>query len=184
MLGEIPVPLSIEYGKVVKEDNWVKCLEIIEIGGEFNDQEGNFMRMIYYAERVLEQNLSHICEIGGGVGQFYAVLRALGYRGKYYIYDLEEVKRFQRKYLDEVTRRTGLETSLEFGRFDYCVSFYAYGEFDDDLKAWYTAKVITKTPHGLIIFNPHSGSSSEIPFECKVEDEYPLTSPGNKMLTW
>lgn len=145
---------------------------------------GGLLRMVYYAQKVLKQNPGHICEIGGGVGQFYAVLRALGYNGKYYIYDLPEVQDFQRKYLDEVTKLTGLNTELKKGGFDFCVSFYAYGEFDDELKSYYEREVITKCPHGFIVFNPHSGASDKINFECKVEPEVPETSPGNKILIW
>jgi hypothetical protein len=158
-----------------------RILKIASLGGEFL---GNTWRMVYYAQKVLKANPSHICEIGGGVGQMYAVLRALGYEGKYFIFDLPEVKEFQRKYLDEVTKRTGLNTDLEYGDFDFCYSGYAWGEFDEETKEWYRLEIIKETPHGLIIFNPHSGASKEIGFDCRVEDEYPLTSPGNKLLTW
>jgi hypothetical protein len=158
-----------------------RILKIASLGGEFL---GNTWRMVYYAQKVLKANPSHICEIGGGVGQMYAVLRALGYEGKYFIFDLPEVKEFQRKYLDEVTKRTGLNTDLEYGDFDFCYSGYAWGEFDEETKEWYRREIIKETPHGLIIFNPHSGASKEIGFDCRVEDEYPLTSPGNKLLTW
>lgn len=154
---------------------------IITLGGYFS---GNVWRMEYYANKVLSQNPTSICEIGGGVGQFYAVLRALGYKGKYFIFDLQEVKEFQRKYLDRVTKLTGLDTSLEYTDFDYCVSMYALGEFDDELKNWYIENVVKKCPHGLIVWNPHSGASDKITFDCKTEPEYPLTSPGNKLLTW
>lgn len=140
-------------------------------------------RMCHYAQRILQDSPSHICEIGGGVGQFYAILRALGYKGKYYIFDLPEVQRFQGRYLAEVEKRTGLDTIQSFGEFDYCVSFYAYGEFTDEVKKRYLP-LIKSCPHGFMIYNPHSGASSEVPFPCAITDEYPLTSPGNKQLVW
>jgi hypothetical protein len=181
MLGEVN---AFDYYPIlgaVNEPTWEKLFQIQTLGGDF---KGIIARMIYYGQQVLKSNPSHICEIGGGVGQMYAVLRALGYDGKYFIFDLVEVKEFQRKYLDEVTKRTGLNTDLEYGDFDFCYSAYAYGEFDDETKEWYRREIIKETPHGLIIFNPHSGASKEIGFDCKVEDEYPITSPNNKMLTW
>ena len=109
----------------------------------------------------------------------------MGYKGSYYIYDLPGVKEFQRKYLNRVTELTGLNTDLgNLHAYQYCVSFYALGEFDDELKRHYIEGVVKNCKHGLIIWNPHSGASEEIGFECKVEDEFPLTSPNNKMLTW
>jgi hypothetical protein len=181
MLGEVDGPLfSIETeGVTVGESKFLYTIS--QIGGDFY---GNIWRMIYYGQKVLESNPSHICEIGGGVGQMYAVLRALGYEGKYFIFDLVEVKEFQRKYLDEVTKRTGLNTDLEYGDFDFCYSAYSIGEMDDETKDWYIENVVKKTPHGLVIWNAHSGASDNITFNCMVEPEYPLTAPNNKVCTW
>ena len=181
MLGEVNVRLFWDLYDYIPP-NQMDIINVIHpIGGNFGDI---IHRMVYYAQKVLKENPTSIVEIGGGVGQFYAVLRALGYKGKYFIYDLPEVKEFQRKYLDRVTELTGLNTDLKFTDFDYCVSFYCLGELDDETKSWYVENVVKKCPHGMMVFNPHSGASSEIPFPCKVEDEYPLTNPGNKQLTW
>lgn len=143
-------------------------------------------RMAYYADSVLARNPKSIVEIGGGVGQFYAVLRALGYMGRYFIFDLPDVKQFQAAYLSEVERQTGL--ALPFYQYpksyDFCVSFYALGEFDDELKSWYIDHVVTKCPHGFVVWNPHSGASAEVNFPCRITDEYPLLKSGNKQLEW
>ena len=184
MLGQMGVGKTIQFMRQVDEKIFFKIFDLIDIGCDFNDYEGNFIRMAYYAEKVLRNNPTSIVEIGGGVGQFYAVLRALGYKGKYFIYDLPEVKEFQRKYLDRVTELTGLNTDLEFTNFDYCVSFYALGELDDETKEWYVESVVKQTPHGMIVWNPHSNASKEINFPCKIEPEYPLTHPDNKFCVW
>jgi len=182
MLGEIawplPAPSNVDLDLLVRIDN---------IGrSESSKISGTALRMIHCAQIVLERNPSSIVEIGGGVGQFYATLRALGYEGRYYIFDLEEVKEFQAAYLLEVETQTGL--SLPYfqypASYDFCVSFYALGEFDDDTKAWYIEHVVRKCPHGFVIWNPHSGASDVIDFPCTVIDEYPLLSPGNKQLEW
>ena len=146
---------------------------------------GAGLRMLYYARKVMERDFSSIVEIGGGVGQFYATLRAIGYRGDYMIMDLPEVFDFQIKYLDEVTRQTGLRLPL-FPRMNYeaCVSFFALGEFDDDLKEKYIGNVVNKCPSGFIIWNPHSGASREITFPCRISDQYPQEHPDCRQLEW
>jgi len=180
---EFPLPtikgLSVEtVDLLVKIDN-------IGYAENFPVISGDCSRMIYYARQILEKNPPSIVEIGGGVGQFYAVLRALGYRGKYCIIDLSAVERFQQLYLNEVSKQTGLIFPMEL-RFDFCVSFYALGEFDDDLKHRYIQNIVRKCPHGFIIWNPHSGASTAInfPFEHVVRDEYPLLAEGNKQIEW
>lgn len=134
---------------------------------------GAFMRMLYYAQEILKTGATSIVEIGGGVGQFYAILRALGYKGLYHIYDLPEVKDFQDKYLKEASRRTRLYLNQDIlPKADLCVSFHAFGEFDDDLKKKYVKEVIRFCSHGYIAWNPHSGASDDLsifPFEVKVE---------------
>lgn len=182
MLGNIDDGEYVEFIKDIGKEQFVLTAKINEIGGAYL---GGWYRFIYYAKKVLQDNPTAIVEIGGGVGQFYAVLRALGYKGSYFIYDLPEVKEFQRKYLDRVTELTGLNTDLgNLHAYQYCVSFYALGEFDDELKRRYIEGVVKNCKHGLIIWNPHSGASEEIGFDCKIEDEFPLTSLNNKMLTW
>ena len=148
---------------------------------------GDGSRMIYYAKQILKRNPPTIAEIGGGVGQFYATLRALGWKGKYWIFDIEEVRQFQHMYLSAISVMTGLE--LEQDNFEvntFCVSFYALGEFDDELKQWYIDNVVSKCPHGFVIWNPHSGASSEIDFgrPVTITDEYPLLAEGNKQIEW
>jgi hypothetical protein len=163
------------------QDFWTNPMVQRMLGADF---VFNLVRDIKYARRILAHNPKAICEIGGGIGQFYAVMRALGYEGDYYIYDLPAVKEFQRKYLNEITRRTGLNTDLTHTDFDFCLSFYALGEFDDETKASYIENVVKKCPHGFIIWNPHSGANEEINFDCNIEPEIPQTGEKNKILTW
>ncbi len=179
MLGEIqwPGPLTgnIDLELLARIDNIGRSVP--------REISGTCWRMIYYAGLVLDRNPKSIVEIGGGVGQFYAILRALGYTRDYYIFDLQEVKEFQAAYLRQVEGQTGLSLSQRL-QFDFCVSFYALGEFDDELKDWYIESVVKKCAHGFVVWNPHSGASDVINFACTVTDEYPLLSPGNKQLEW
>jgi len=182
MLGEIqwplPIPQDIDLELLTRIDNIGRSRP--------SGISGTAARMIHYAQKVLERNPRFIVEIGGGVGQFYATLCALGYTGRYFIFDLEGVKAFQDSYLSEVERQTGvlLPRFQNPQAYEFCVSFYALGEFDDATKAWYVEHVVRKCPHGFVIWNPHSGASDMIDFPCRVTDESPLLHPGNKQLEW
>lgn len=166
MLSEIDP--SDYWVEDVLHKHWDLLLDIQSIGYPEPQEKlsGAFIRMIYWALKTLEKNPESICEIGGGVGEFYAILRALGYDGLYYIYDLERVKEFQIKFLNEAERLTGLSLPIGLNTCNFstsfCVSFYALGEFDDLLKQWYIETVVNRCEHGLIVWNPHSGASKEI----------------------
>lgn len=185
MLGEIdPLKYIDEIGQYPLEIlDLIKTID--NIGRKPGSVSGTGLRMLYYAEKVLKIGASSIVEIGGGAGEFYALLRAIGYGGDYMIMDLPRVMEFQRRYLTEVARQTGLNLDLVFlDKYDACVSFYALGEFDDEVKEYYVREVVNKCAHGFIVWNPHSGASSEIPFPCKVSPEYPMNHPDCKQLEW
>lgn len=142
------------------------------------------LRMFYYAKEIIKLNPPSICEIGGGVGQFYAILRAMGYKGTYWIFDIPEVITFQGKYLNEVTRRTGLPLHQTFCKFDTVISFYAIGEFDDETKQHYSP-LISDCPHGYIAWNPHSGAKDDLSiFNGHDITVTPGIEPGIKIIQW
>lgn len=189
MLGEpdalnIPKPNWDEIGK----ERFDIISKIDRIGRRPQagpDITGAGLRMLYYAIEILSRNPSSICEIGGGVGQFYAILRALGYDGNYMIKDLLEVELVQIKYLEEVARQTGLELNqFEGARIDLLVSFYALGEFDNETKQLY-GDVIDNTPHGYIAWNPHSGASDSLSIFENHDIKVSLgIEEGIKIITW
>lgn len=184
MLGDIVWPIKHLPTIIDRERELITAID--NIGRtEPGSISGTGWRMTYYACQVMHRKPRAIIEIGGGVGEFYAIMRAIGYRGQYWIVDLPEVQRFQKKYLEKVTELTGLHTELELAdRFDMCVSFYALGEFDDELKAYYIKHIVNECPRGFVIWNPHSGATADVPFKCEIKDEYPLLAEGNKQLEW
>lgn len=163
-----------------------KLILIKDLGG-VADPDFHFYRMSHYAQVLMMwyANRTHIIEIGGGVGEFYAILRALGYKGEYRIYDLPDVKRFQDKYLAEVTEQTGLRTDQNYDmKPDLLVSFYALGEFDDETKESYR-ELISSTPHGYIAWNPHSGANDDLGiFSAHDIKVTPGIEPGIKIIAW
>ena len=183
MLGEVDA--SMFYQELPSDQKGL-LLTIDNIGKRWSmELSGSCYRMIYYAQKIMKDPPGGIDEIGAGSGQFYAVLKALGYKGDYYIYDLPEVKNFQAKYLSNVSRITGLNLPLKsIPTYDMCCSFYALGEFDDETKAWYIENAVKPCKRGLVIWNPHSGATTDVPWQCNIKDEFPLTYKGNKELTW
>lgn len=189
MLGEVDPLLFLtqEVIHTVQQKSEI-LLKIDSIGYSrpLKTLSGTCLRMIYYALQVLEKKPKSIVEIGGGVGEFYAIMRALGYEGDYYIYDLPEVQHFQHFYLGEVTLQTGFNFVFQSTDPDYCVSFYALGEFDDKTKEFYIRHVVNECEHGFIVWNAHSGANGRITFKHNIEvkEENPLTLERNLQITW
>lgn len=183
-------------------------IEPVDINGV--KLSGVCLRFIYYANKVLNTVANYpeirLAEIGGGYGGFCAVIQTIGlHKGiipHYTIYDLPEVLNFQKKYLRE-TLGAGL-INIEKIKFMYApdlskfaspqhnfiMSFYALGEFDTPTKNAYIENIISNVPHGLVIWNPHSGSDDSLMWfrrhqpNIKVQPEFPLTSINNQEVTW
>lgn len=186
MLGEVQRVTFWGYVEWIREDYKEKIKTIDNIGTDKDlGLSGTCVRMVYYAQEVLKRNPSSICEIGGGVGQFYAILRALGYDGMYYIHDLPEVKEFQDKYLLEVKKLAILNTDQRRPSIsNMVVSFYSLGEFDDEKKKYYFDTVVNKTPHGYIAWNAHSGASDDLSLFKHDIKVTPGIEPGIKIIEW
>jgi len=186
MLGDYKWFWPKEFTEDISVNDFLVIQTIDNIGRDTPTTEISDIcwRMIYYANMVIQRNPVSIVELGGGVGQFYAVLRALGYRNGYYILDIPEVQMFQHEYLREVEKQTGLLLLPQTMNYDFFLSLYTLGEFDDQLKNVYIENILKRCPHGFVLWNPHSGASSEITFKCSIRDEYPLLAEGNKQLEW
>lgn len=144
-------------------------------------------RYIYYAQQIIQRSPESVCEIGAGVGEFFAVLRAMGYEGEYRILDLRPVRIFQDKYLTEITRRTGLDTrqSKRMGPLEMLISFYALGEFDDKCKGQFANRDIPFYKRGYIAWNPHSGATDDLSiFNAHKITITPGLEDGVKIIEW
>lgn len=172
---------------------------------------GVCLRFIYYANKVLDSvkdmPVIKLAEIGGGYGGFCAVFYTIAaYRNinipEYLIFDLPDVLNFQHKYMratiGDLPDKMGWVKffySPDLSKFkniniDYVASFYALGEFDTPTKNAYIENIIANVPHGLILWNPHSGSDNSLDLlrryhpSIKVKQEYPLTAINNLEVTW
>lgn len=179
-------PVAESLNKLMPYFDLLHKIELIGYDA-WKSEHDNFSRLnryVYYAQQILKLNPPSICEIGGGVGQFYAILRALGYKGTYWIFDIPEVITFQGLYLNEVSVRTGLSLHQTFCKFDMIVSFYALGEFDDETKQHY-AQLVSDCPHGYIAWNPHSGATDDLSiFDGHDITVTPGIEPGIKIIQW
>lgn len=188
MLGEVDFYQWLDYLKSItdEESELVKKIDSIGIVDKKSCVVTSICyRYTYYAQQILQRNPISIVEIGGGVGQFYATLRALGWNGFYHIVDIPEVMAFQEEYLDYVSEQTGLDLALNPSVSPkMLVSFYALGEFDDETKESYR-QLITDSPHGYIVWNPHSGANDDLSiFSAHDIKVTPGLEPGITIIEW
>lgn len=172
---------------------------------------GVMLRYIYYSIQLLKRlNLfkeNSIIEVGGGYGGFASALHHITKHKKvkidhYTFIDLPEPKNFQYSFLQRTCQEYcdhGIKQVLKseygllqtFVQSTHFVSFYSLGEMDNDTKREYIHQILSKIPHGFIIWNAHSGADDSCIELIKkyhptlvVTPEDPLTSPGNLQLTW
>lgn len=164
-----------------------------------------FLRYVYYANKILnilkDNKDIRIVEIGGGYGGLCAIMHLLArFRNitiaKYDIYDLPEAQKLQRKYLGITIAKS------EFGikniafldsnnveayncQHNFCISFYALGEFNMPVKNNYIDNVVSKTEHGFILWNPYEEDKDgenllkQYHSNLQITEEDPLTGPNN-----
>jgi phospholipid N-methyltransferase len=112
----------------------------------------------------------NILEIGGGYGGFCSILHVMAEDRKikideYSSFDLLEAQKLQKYYLgktihksDYGIQKTTFKDQKDIENFEntynYCVSFYALGEFPKEIQNKYIKCVVSKISHGFIIWNP------------------------------
>lgn len=154
----------------------------------------------------------HVVELGGGYGGLALYLERLRdvvhlYYGAYTMVDVPEAVALQRSYakankvpfiavdgLDANALRSVVKLNDNQDR--YCVSAYAFSEFDRDTQEWYRERLVRHCAHGFMVWNfalPLEGIAEKplggplYPFveaPLTVEPERPLTGEGNMVVTW
>jgi len=141
--------------------------------------------------RNLNLKTVRIIEIGGGYGAQAVILLELAKTFNlniedYCIIDLEEVTYLQNKYLTAVKKEKDVEclTIEELNldkNFNFLISNYAFGEFNDHWKNLYIDRVIKRIAHGYLIWNFSSHSNKIHEFflnlpKVQIEEEKPQTN--------
>ena len=189
--------LHIPWDEIERIDN-IGSPEIFELINGYKISPIT-LRYVYYANEILghiSRGDIKIVEIGGGYGGLCSMIFCLAKsRGinisKYSIYDLPNVREFQKHYLNSigVNNVDFLDSSnLDnfTGIYNYCISFYALGEFDDSTKNNYIEKVVSKVSAGFILWNPHQGEDqsginllNKYHPNMRISKEFPLTGQYN-----
>lgn len=117
------------------------------------------LRYIYVAMDIFDKTgkdikeCGNIVEIGGGYGGQAKILHDIASIEGYYIHDIKDVQRLQRKYLKKLGVNL-LEEQPE--SIDIVVSNYAWSELSEELREFYCKNVISKSDSGYITINPGS----------------------------
>lgn len=154
----------------------------------------------------------HFVELGGGYGGL--ALYVYWLRGLFpwggltrTLVDLPEVLALQRVYAEALDLPLAFVNGLDGDALGamfayekwatpYCISAYAFSEFDRETQDWYRERLVKKCQHGFMVWNftrplmdvaekPLGGPL--YPFvdaPLTVVPERPLTGPGNVVVTW
>jgi len=139
-----------------------------------------------------------IFELGGGYGGQCKILSDIFLPKKYVISDLPEVLPLIKKFLERTNVKNVqlcTEENLPTENYDFFISNYAFTEIDRTLQQMYIDKCISKSTHGYITcnfvvqeFGVNAYSKEEllkqIPHQCTIISEVPLTHPKNVLLLW
>jgi hypothetical protein len=113
-VGYSPRYLQHEIDYLQARPDWIRWQSACKRTGEFGDEliDGMGCNALHQAFHLCQwetatnnkiEYLVKIIEFGGGYGEMAHVCHRLGFRGKYMIYDFEEVRHLQEYYLRRVT---------------------------------------------------------------------------------
>jgi hypothetical protein len=210
ILEHITQNLGYEYFKLLYNDKKISNKEILKfsllndkIGNPVKDEyffgkfsSSNF-RYIYHTYLILSYlnklniNKVKIVEIGGGYG---GLCLCLNYFKdffninieKYYLIDLEQPIRLQKKYLDmhnikniEVIDSSTFGENIKDSNL-FLISNYSFSEINDELQKKYIEILFPKVKHGFMCWN--SIKTYNFGFDFIEEDEKPSSYDDNKYI--
>jgi putative sugar O-methyltransferase len=140
-------------------------------------------------------------EIGGGYGGQFLILKDMFRIENYGIYDLPNVQKLIKRYLELVNQHAqveflDLETSIS-RKWDLVISNYAFSELPKNLQETYISKVLSHSRRGYLIMN--SGrenftmrSKGKLSLKdlqkllpsFEIFEELPKTGPDNYVIIW
>ncbi|MBP3604501.1 MAG: putative sugar O-methyltransferase [Lachnospiraceae bacterium] len=174
-----------------------------EINGHITDISPTTMRYAKVLSDIITlfdtEKINKVAEIGiGYAGQCRMLMSYMKNIEKYSLYDLPEVLKLAKRYLNEVHDISKIEfidgTNIQKeGKYDFVISNYAFSELVREVQDIYLKNVILKAKAGYITWNALSrdvldGYSVEQLLEIipgsSVIDEKPLTAPENCIIIW
>lgn len=202
--------LGYEYYKLLYREKKIPNKEIINFS-LLNDKIGNPIKDDYYIGKFSSSNFRYIyhtylilsylnklnidkvkiVEIGGGYG---GLCLCLNYFKnffninieKYYLIDLEQPIRLQKKYLDlhnikniEVINSSTFGENINDSEL-FLISNYSFSEISDELQKKYIKLLFPKVNHGFMCWN--CIPTYNFGFDFIEEDEKPLTYDKNKYI--
>jgi hypothetical protein len=138
-----------------------------------------------------------ICEIGGGYGGQCRIINIFFQPASYCLVDIQPALMLAQRFLDHFTIPSTLSfktmNELERKGYDLVLSNYAITELPRPMQEVYFEKVILPSRMGYITYNEISSPECRsykrdeilrrIPYS-EVEEEVPLTHPGNCIIHW
>lgn len=103
-------------------------------------------------------SMDTILELGGGIGEMADIVYKLGFKGKYIIYDFEEISNVQRKYhemlgLDNIQYISDYKDLEGLGKIDLCIATWSLTEMPLELRYSIMSVIAEKTVDWLVAFS-------------------------------
>lgn len=187
-------------------------MDIFSLYGRQTEINPSTLRYMYHAGKICQQLLKigkrdlRIVEIGGGYGALAYILTTMINKlstqfnlsvKSYTIFDLAEVGRLQRKYLEclieneqkdifKYLTMDDLQKSQD--QYDFLISCYCLSEIPEDIRRLYYNSLVKDVPNGFLLWNNLiGGTDNECPFNLpnsSIEMEDPQTGHVNKLITF
>lgn len=171
-----------EYDELWNDDKerWSNVFEMDELGevpiSNLIHQAYHVMRWEQYTKHRIS-DLKTIVEIGGGYGAMARVARAVGFSGKYYIYDLPEFTLLQKYYLNKYrvpVHHISYEPGAAPKQVDLLIGLWSLSEMSPQDKDIIAAFI--RADHVLLSYNDVASTERPLPLGKREEIEH---IPGN-----
>ena len=177
------VSKEVEFFEAIGSPFWKKykhALRESEVGNPpvynlYKESSGNLIHHFYNMIQVLEKfpfeikNLNKVVEFGGGYGSTCRLLYAMGFTGKYTIFDIKEFLALQRYYLSmlDLYKKNTIELVSEikddFANPDLCIMTWSLSEVPLELRERFIDK-IGKPKYFLIAYQKNFGNVDNIQY--------------------
>ena len=162
-----------------------------------------YLKIALDIKELTGNNIGNVVEIGCGYGGQAIILDRILKIDSYTFYDLWQVNLLIKRFIEDSNFSTRYsistikEDTLNFrNSWDFCISNYAFSELPNALQEIYIKRILNKSKKGYMLMNSGlSGHYGDIKNHSQkdllsklrnshIENENPLTSINNYLLTW